>query len=127
MRPFLLVRMTVDLPDELCRELKAMAVRRECQLRGTPLNTVDGMIAATGLEHDLTLVTRNMKDFGGLGVTVFKTLGCCISRPAARACRRRLPLSYTCPRVLLASVDGATVVGLASLLTNSSSVCDNDN
>jgi toxin FitB len=43
----------------------------ECQLRGTPLNTADGMIAATALEHDLTVVTRNMKDFAGLGVTVF--------------------------------------------------------
>src|SRR5260370_1635989 len=43
----------------------------ECQLRGTPLNTADGMIAATALEHDLTVVTRNVKDFAGLGVTVF--------------------------------------------------------
>jgi predicted nucleic acid-binding protein len=43
----------------------------ECQLRGTPLNTADGMIAATALEHDLTVVTRNLKDFAGLGVTVF--------------------------------------------------------
>ena len=32
----------------------------ECQLRGTPLNTADGMIAATALEHDLTIVTRNV-------------------------------------------------------------------
>ena len=38
----------------------------ECQLRGTSLNTADGMIAATALEHDLTVVTRNLKDFAGL-------------------------------------------------------------
>ena len=42
----------------------------ECQLRGTPLNTADGMIAAKALEHDLTVVTRNLKDFAGLGVAV---------------------------------------------------------
>jgi toxin FitB len=43
----------------------------ECQLRGAPLNTADGLIAATALEHALTLVTRNVKDFAGLGVTLF--------------------------------------------------------
>jgi len=43
----------------------------ECQLRGTPLNTADGLIAATALEHDLTVVTRNVKDFAGLGVGIF--------------------------------------------------------
>ena len=31
----------------------------------------DGFIAATALEHDLTIVTRNVKDFAGLGVAVF--------------------------------------------------------
>ena len=40
------------------------------QLRGRPLNTADGMIAATALEHGLTIVTRNVRDFIGLGVTV---------------------------------------------------------
>ena len=40
----------------------------QCQLRGTPLNTADGMIAATALELDLTVVTRNIRDFAGLGV-----------------------------------------------------------
>jgi toxin FitB len=42
----------------------------QCQLNGTPLNTADGMIAATALEHELTVVTRNVKDFAGLGVDV---------------------------------------------------------
>jgi predicted nucleic acid-binding protein len=43
----------------------------QCQLRGTPLNTADGMIAATAIEHGLTVVTRNVKDFAGLRVGVF--------------------------------------------------------
>ncbi len=29
------------------------------------------MIAATALVHGLTVVTRNVKDFAGLGVTIF--------------------------------------------------------
>ncbi len=43
----------------------------QCQLKGTPLKTADGMIAATAIEHDLTIVTRNVRDFAGLGVEVF--------------------------------------------------------
>ena len=41
------------------------------QLMGRPLDVPDGQIAATALEHDLTLVTRNTKDFADLGVAVF--------------------------------------------------------
>jgi predicted nucleic acid-binding protein len=43
----------------------------ECQLKGLPLNAPDGLIAATTLEHGLTIVTRNVKDFTGLGVVIF--------------------------------------------------------
>ena len=43
----------------------------QCQLKGLTLNAPDGIIAATALEYDLTIVTRNVKDFAGLGLTVF--------------------------------------------------------
>ena len=42
-----------------------------CQMRGTPANTADGMIAATALEHGLIVVTRNVRDFASLGVQLF--------------------------------------------------------
>lgn len=35
---------------------------------GRPLPAIDGLLAATALQHDLTLVTRNIKDFAGLEV-----------------------------------------------------------
>jgi len=33
-----------------------------------PLPVIDGLLAATALVHRLTLVTRNLRDFDGLGV-----------------------------------------------------------
>jgi predicted nucleic acid-binding protein len=41
------------------------------QLAGKPLNVPDGQIAATALEHGLTVATRNVRDFADLGVTIF--------------------------------------------------------
>ena len=38
--------------------------------RGIAVAVVDGVIAATALEHGLTLVTRNVKDFASLGVVL---------------------------------------------------------
>lgn len=39
--------------------------------RGTPIPSIEGLIAATALEHDLTVVTRNVKDFANLDVKTF--------------------------------------------------------
>jgi predicted nucleic acid-binding protein len=35
---------------------------------GRTLPVIDGLLAATALQHDLMLATRNTKDFAGLGV-----------------------------------------------------------
>lgn len=40
----------------------------ESRRRGTALSTMDGFFAATALARDLTLVTRNVKDFAPFGV-----------------------------------------------------------
>jgi len=40
----------------------------QAQRKGMTLANIDGLIAATALEHDLTLVTRNVKDFAGIEV-----------------------------------------------------------
>ena len=37
---------------------------------GRPLPVIDSLLAATALVHRLTIVTRNVKDFEGLGVQV---------------------------------------------------------
>ncbi len=38
---------------------------------GRPLPAIDSLLAATALEHDLVLVTRNVQDFAGLPVPIF--------------------------------------------------------
>lgn len=39
-------------------------------IAGRPLPAIDSLLAATALVHGLTMVTRNTKDFEGLGVEV---------------------------------------------------------
>jgi toxin FitB len=38
-----------------------------CRAKGTTLPVIDGLLAATALHYDLTLVTRNVKDIQGTG------------------------------------------------------------
>ena len=40
-----------------------------------PVPTIDGLLAATALVHDLTLVTRNLKDVATTGARVFDPTG----------------------------------------------------
>ena len=40
------------------------------QRKGTPLAIIDGLLAATALEHGLTIVTRNHNDFIVAGADV---------------------------------------------------------
>ncbi len=40
-------------------------------LAGRPLPAIEGLLAATALQHNLTLVTRNVKDFADMGVALF--------------------------------------------------------
>ncbi|MBW6426106.1 type II toxin-antitoxin system VapC family toxin [Rhizobium sp. XQZ8] len=47
-------------------DLMALAKRS-----GRGLASMDGLIAATAVAHQLTLATRNTKDFEGLGVDIF--------------------------------------------------------
>lgn len=50
--------------------------------KGMTLAVVDGVIAATALHHGLTIVTRNVKDFAGLGADVFNPFE--VGSPAQR-------------------------------------------
>ena len=58
------------LDTNVLSEFKRRILSAQSFDRGKPLPNIDGVIAATALEHDLTLVTRNVKDFGGLGLTL---------------------------------------------------------
>jgi predicted nucleic acid-binding protein len=42
----------------------------QSKLKGRPLKVEDGLIAATAIEHGMTLVTRNARDFENLEVQV---------------------------------------------------------
>lgn len=70
---------------------------------------MDGLIAATAVAHQLTLATRNTKDFEGFGLDVIdpwaggKTLGydgraIATRRPVGHAVGRRIHALYTITR-----------------------------
>jgi predicted nucleic acid-binding protein len=42
----------------------------QAKKRGATITTSDGLIGATALEHNLTVVTRNIRDFAGTGVEI---------------------------------------------------------
>lgn len=65
MRPWFVGRV-LPVTDSIAERWGLMA--GDAKLRGVALSVVDGLLAATALEHDLTLVTRNAKDFSGLGL-----------------------------------------------------------
>ncbi len=67
MRPWFASRI-LPVTEEIAERWGVLAA--EAKLRGIGLSVVDGLIAATALEHDLMLVTRNAKDFVKLGVTI---------------------------------------------------------
>jgi predicted nucleic acid-binding protein len=57
----------VDEPVALAwGDLMGLAKRR-----GRGLSSMDGLIAATAIAQDLTLATRNTKDFEGFGIDLF--------------------------------------------------------
>jgi len=42
----------------------------QAQMNGRPVSVVDGLLAATALEHSLTMVSRNVRDFAAVGLAV---------------------------------------------------------
>ena len=58
----------IDLDQALAR--RAGQLRADAQASGRVLHLADALIAATALEHDLRLATRNVNDFIGLGLTI---------------------------------------------------------
>lgn len=43
----------------------------QTKLNGTPLDVIDGLLAATAAQHNLTIVTRNTRHFNVAGVPFF--------------------------------------------------------
>jgi predicted nucleic acid-binding protein len=48
-----------------------MALGRRLGARGRPQSAPDLLLAATARRHELTLVTRNTRDFANTGITVY--------------------------------------------------------
>lgn len=59
---------TLDVDLAVCEQWSRCTAMRA--RRGRPLPIVDGLLAATALQHGLSLVTRNVRDFEGMGLSV---------------------------------------------------------
>ncbi len=46
------------------------AIAAGAKRRGSPLSVIDGLLAATALQHNLTIVSRNVRDFANLQVSI---------------------------------------------------------
>jgi toxin FitB len=58
------------LPIDAAIAYRWGVIAAEARIKGITVSTTDGLLAATALEHGLTLVTRNVKDFSGLGAAL---------------------------------------------------------
>jgi predicted nucleic acid-binding protein len=65
-----LTRLRTDYERELLPITEEIVDRWGRLMTVRPLPVVDGLIAATALEHNLTVVTRNVGDFDGTDVNV---------------------------------------------------------
>ena len=45
-------------------------LRAQARMKGRPLSVIDALLAATALQHSLTLVSRNVSDFAVVGLAV---------------------------------------------------------
>jgi predicted nucleic acid-binding protein len=57
------------LGSDVCLRWGEMQAQLEKQ--GKPMPAIDGLIAATALHHQLTVVTRNTRDMGAGGAALF--------------------------------------------------------
>src|SRR5690348_13298477 len=45
-------------------------LRAQAQRKGRPLSVIDGLLAATAVQHNLTMASRNVSDFAALGLAL---------------------------------------------------------
>jgi len=61
------------LPDALSIAERWGDLSAQLKLKGRQRPVVDAVIAATAFKHDLVLVTRNVKDYEDLGITILNS------------------------------------------------------
>lgn len=66
---FQLKHQTIDITPEIASHWGVM--RGTMQRQGISVSVVDGLIAATAIDQDLLIVTRNINDFKHTGARIF--------------------------------------------------------